>query len=182
MHSSPHSPVGPRRRTTHPWVQAADRLARLLITLGGIGTIIAVLACGGVSPRRGTAAFHPARIAFDRETPLPDGPGPLCAIGTDDVGRRGLDARRRGSHGCTPCSAPADGAALLEKSARRRRASPERRPSACPGHAPGGGGLRGRLVPDRPARPRVGISARRPICRPGSAARASGRRRPPATR
>ena len=36
----------PRRRTTRPAVRAADRLARLLITCGGIGTIVAVLLVG----------------------------------------------------------------------------------------------------------------------------------------
>ena len=33
-----------RRRKTHPWVKAGDSLARAVITLGGIGTILAVLA------------------------------------------------------------------------------------------------------------------------------------------
>ncbi len=35
-----------RRRTSHPWVRFSDALARGLITLGGIGTIVAVLGVG----------------------------------------------------------------------------------------------------------------------------------------
>lgn len=33
----------PRRRTTHPWVRGSDLVARVVITAGGIGTIVAVL-------------------------------------------------------------------------------------------------------------------------------------------
>jgi hypothetical protein len=33
----------PRRRKAHPWVKASDAFARFLITMGGIGTIAAVL-------------------------------------------------------------------------------------------------------------------------------------------
>ena len=36
----------PRRRSTHARVRGADRVARLLITIGGIGTIVAVLLVG----------------------------------------------------------------------------------------------------------------------------------------
>ena len=35
-----------RRRQTHPWVRAGDTVARAVITLGGIGTIVAVLLVG----------------------------------------------------------------------------------------------------------------------------------------
>ena len=35
-----------RRRTSHPWVRFSDALERGLITLGGIGTIVAVLGVG----------------------------------------------------------------------------------------------------------------------------------------
>jgi len=35
-----------RRRKTHPWVRAGDAVARAVITLGGIGTIVAVLLVG----------------------------------------------------------------------------------------------------------------------------------------
>ena len=35
-----------RRRTTHPWVRAGDVIARAVITLGGVGTILAVLLVG----------------------------------------------------------------------------------------------------------------------------------------
>jgi len=42
MDSKPTFTGRPRRRTTHAWVKAIDGLARLLITLGGIGTIGAV--------------------------------------------------------------------------------------------------------------------------------------------
>jgi phosphate transport system permease protein len=46
MDSSPSFTGRSRRRATRPWVRAGDRIARLLITLGGIGTIVAVLLVG----------------------------------------------------------------------------------------------------------------------------------------
>ena len=41
MQSPPSFTGRSRRRTTRPWVKASDRIARLVITLGGISTIAA---------------------------------------------------------------------------------------------------------------------------------------------
>jgi phosphate transport system permease protein len=86
MHSTPTFTGRARRRSTHPWVRAGDGIARLLITLGGIGTIIAVLLVAVFLLAVAIPLFQPARIAFDNSTPLPRGAGPLCALGTDDDG------------------------------------------------------------------------------------------------
>jgi phosphate transport system permease protein len=86
MHSTSTFTGRARRRSTHPWVRAGDGAARLLITLGGIGTIIAVLLVAVFLLAVALPLFQPARIAFDSATPLPRGAGPLCALGTDDDG------------------------------------------------------------------------------------------------
>ena len=86
MHSTSTFTGRARRRSTHPWVRAGDGIARLLITLGGIGTIIAVLLVAVFLLAVALPLFRPARIAFERSTPLPRGSGSLCALGTDDEG------------------------------------------------------------------------------------------------
>jgi phosphate transport system permease protein len=53
-----------RRRKTHPWVKAGDGLARLVITLGGIGTIIAVLAVAVFLLAVALPLFRPARLGL----------------------------------------------------------------------------------------------------------------------
>ena len=50
-----------RRRQTHPWVRAGDTLARAVITLGGIGTIVAVLLVGVYLLTVALPLFRPAR-------------------------------------------------------------------------------------------------------------------------
>jgi phosphate transport system permease protein len=52
-----------RRRKTHPWVRAGDLLARAIITLGGIGTIVAVLLVGVFLLAVALPLFRPARAA-----------------------------------------------------------------------------------------------------------------------
>jgi len=86
MHSTPTFTGRARRRSTRPWARAGDGIARLLITLGGIGTIIAVLLVAVFLLAVALPLFQPARIAFDNSTPLPRGASPLCALGTDDDG------------------------------------------------------------------------------------------------
>jgi len=86
MHSTSTFTGRARRRSTHSWVRAGDGIARLLITMGGIGTIIAVLMVAVFLLAVAWPLFQPARIAFDRSTPLPRGGGPLCALGIDDDG------------------------------------------------------------------------------------------------
>ncbi len=55
-----------RRRKTHPWVKAGDSLARAVITLGGIGTILAVLAVAVFLLAVALPLFRPARLTADR--------------------------------------------------------------------------------------------------------------------
>jgi phosphate transport system permease protein len=59
-----------RRRKTHPWVKAGDGLARAVITLGGIGTIVAVLAVAVFLLAVAMPLFRPARL----------GPGESAAL------------------------------------------------------------------------------------------------------
>ena len=55
-----------RRRKTHPWVKAGDALARAIITLGGIGTILAVLAVAVFLLAVALPLFRPARLTHER--------------------------------------------------------------------------------------------------------------------
>ncbi len=55
-----------RRRKTHPWVKAGDSLARAVITLGGIGTILAVLAVAVFLLAVALPLFQPARLTSER--------------------------------------------------------------------------------------------------------------------
>jgi len=57
-----------RRRKTHPWVRAGDMLARAVITLGGIGTIIAVLAVAVFLMGVALPLFWPARLTLEHGT------------------------------------------------------------------------------------------------------------------
>jgi phosphate transport system permease protein len=59
-----------RRRKTNPWVRAGDALARGLITLGGIGTILAVLAVGIFLFAVAVPLFKAARIRFVHASPV----------------------------------------------------------------------------------------------------------------
>jgi phosphate transport system permease protein len=73
-----------RRRRGHPWVRAGDAIARILITLGGIGTIAAVLLVGVFLFVVAAPLFRPAQTR-------PAGGGPLepeapLAIGCDESG------------------------------------------------------------------------------------------------
>jgi len=117
-----------RRRTTHPWVKAGDRLARAIITLGGIGTILAVLMVAVFLLSVALPLFRPARIAAERSFPVRKQPGAAVA-GSDAVSCMGADesgvvawlfdaggATRNDAGGLTVV-AIADGAPLLERSA-----------------------------------------------------------------
>ena len=55
-----------RRRKTHPWVKAGDSLARAVITLGGIGTILAVLTVAVFLLAVALPLFRPARLTSER--------------------------------------------------------------------------------------------------------------------
>ncbi len=73
-----------RRRTTHPWVRAGDLLARAIITLGGIGTIVAVLMVGVFLLAVALPLFRSAR-AIPNVTAASGGRRPAC-IATDESG------------------------------------------------------------------------------------------------
>jgi phosphate transport system permease protein len=78
-----------RRRTTHPWVRAGDAVARALITFGGIGTIVAVLAVGIFLLAVAVPLFKPARIAPRHVSPMPQttaAPAAATVLGTDESG------------------------------------------------------------------------------------------------
>jgi phosphate transport system permease protein len=67
-----------RRRKTHSWVKAGDELARALITLGGIGTIVAVLLVAVFLLAVALPLFRPARLSPERIGPLD-----FASAGTD---------------------------------------------------------------------------------------------------
>lgn len=105
-----------RRRTTHPWVKASDTIARIVITLGGIGTIVAVLAVGVFLLAVAAPLFTSATAALDRVAPLPD--GRASALGTDESGSVAWLLDGEGAtQGRIAVVTLADGATLLERSA-----------------------------------------------------------------
>jgi phosphate transport system permease protein len=114
MQSTPTFTGRARRRSTRPWVRAGDGIARLLITLGGIGTIIAVLLVAVFLLAVALPLFQPARIAFERETPLARNAGPLCALGTDEEG--GVAWMLDGDEPRLRVVDARDGAMLIERS------------------------------------------------------------------
>jgi phosphate transport system permease protein len=62
-----------RRRKTHPWVRGGDAVARAVITLGGIGTIVAVLAVAVFLLAVALPLFRPARLTLERAALIVDG-------------------------------------------------------------------------------------------------------------
>ena len=107
----------PRRRTTHPWVKAGDRLARILITLGGISTIVAVLLVGMFLLAVALPLFRSAVFGWAHTTPLAHTPTAATALGTDESGSVGwlLDATAGHLH----VFGVADGEPLVDRSAVR---------------------------------------------------------------
>jgi phosphate transport system permease protein len=104
----------PRRRKAHPWVKASDALARALITMGGIGTIAAVLMVGVFLVAVAMPLFGSARVGPGHRADLSHDPARVAAIGSDESGAVGwlLD----GSGGVTLFKT-ADGGRLAGKSA-----------------------------------------------------------------
>ena len=126
MQSPPSFTGRSRRRTTRPWVKASDRIARLVITLGGISTIAAVLAVGVFLLAVAAPLFTGATAALDRVAPLPEGHS--LAVGVDESGGVAWLLDGAGDdHGRIAVVGLADGAVLLDRLkqwAWRRRASP----------------------------------------------------------
>ena len=75
-----------RRRTTHPWVRAGDRMARAIITLGGIGTIAAVLLVAAFLLAVALPLFRPARVAAERSFPIAANAGIGRPVDGDEAG------------------------------------------------------------------------------------------------
>ena len=73
-----------RRRKTHPWVRAGDGIARAMITLGGIGTIVAVLLVGVYLLTVAVPLFRSARSVRGHADPVA-GRDPV-RLGTDESG------------------------------------------------------------------------------------------------
>ena len=86
MHSKPTFTGRPRRTATHPWVKAGDVVARLLITLGGIGTIGAVLLVGVFLLAVALPLFRTARIDYLRSATVERAAKAVGALGCDEGG------------------------------------------------------------------------------------------------
>ena len=105
-----------RRRTTNAWGKASDTIARAVITLGGIGTIVAVLAVGAFLLAVAAPLFFSASAALDRVAPLPD--GRASALGTDESGSIAWRLDGAGDNqGRIAVVNLADGATLLDRPA-----------------------------------------------------------------
>ena len=113
MHSTATFTGRSRRRTTHPWVKAGDRMARLLITLGGIGTIVAVLLVGVFLLAVAVPLFRPARIRLDHAVAIEHDPSGAACIGVDESGAVAWLCDPRGIR----VFATVDGVPLIERSA-----------------------------------------------------------------
>jgi len=68
MQSRPTFTGRSRSRQTHSWVRAGDGVARALITLGGIGTIVAVLLVAVFLVSVALPLFRPARVTLEKST------------------------------------------------------------------------------------------------------------------
>jgi phosphate transport system permease protein len=81
-----------RRRATRPWVKAGDGIARAVITLGGIGTIVAVLLVAVFLLAVALPLFRPARLTAERGSGdvaggvVGAGAAGVAAIGADEAG------------------------------------------------------------------------------------------------
>ncbi|NDC62792.1 MAG: hypothetical protein EBZ59_02100 [Planctomycetia bacterium] len=102
-----------RRRATNSWVKAGDRMARLLITLGGIGTIVAVLLVGVFLLAVTLPLFRSARIGLDHAVAVAHEPGDAACLGVDDSGTVAWLGDPRGIR----VFATVDGVPLLERAA-----------------------------------------------------------------
>ena len=74
-----------RRRKTHPWVRGGDALARAVITLGGIGTILAVLAVAVFLLAVALPLFRPAVLTPERSSSAVRGATALSSASTENV-------------------------------------------------------------------------------------------------
>ena len=75
-----------RRGRTNPRVLFGDWLARLLITLGGLGTIVAVLLVGVFLLAVALPLFRAPMVAFGRTADMPQPAAGVMAAGLDETG------------------------------------------------------------------------------------------------
>jgi phosphate transport system permease protein len=85
-----------RRRKTHPWVKAGDSLARAVITLGGIGTILAVLAVAVFLLAVALPLFRPARLTSERASTVMAAPAAPSSKGGEATLATSLGADESG--------------------------------------------------------------------------------------
>ncbi len=103
--------TGRSRRRKRPWDRFGDTLARVIITAGGIGTIVAVLLVGVFLLVVAAPLFRPARATPQGATAF-SGTEPL-AVGSDESGSVVWILTADGVRGISV----ADGATLLERPA-----------------------------------------------------------------
>ena len=84
MHAKTSFTGRARRRATHPWVRGSDTLARLLITFGGIGTIVAVLLVGVFLLGVALPLFQSPRSLLDGAVPVRCGADGPAAVAVDE--------------------------------------------------------------------------------------------------
>lgn len=108
-----------RRRATRPWVRASDTLARVLITLGGIGTIVAVLLVGVFLLAVALPLFWPARARLDGVVATPFVAGGPSAVALDESAAVAvvIDVPRAGHDGGVTLLSVADGTVLDHRAA-----------------------------------------------------------------
>jgi phosphate transport system permease protein len=116
MHATKTFTGRARRRNTHPWVKASDRVARLVITAGGIGTIIAVLGVGVFLLLVAAPLFAPARGRLDAAAPLAG--VRVGALGADESGSLAWFVARGGADdGAVHVVGVSSGTTLLSRAA-----------------------------------------------------------------
>jgi len=84
MHAQKSFTGRARRRATRPWVRASDTLARLLITFGGIGTIVAVLLVGVFLLAVALPLFRSAQARLDGVVRVSFAAGGPAAVRLDE--------------------------------------------------------------------------------------------------
>ncbi len=114
MHAKTSFTGRSRRRSTRPWVRTGDTLARVLITLGGIGTIVAVLLVGVFLLAVALPLFRSARARFEQAAASPFAPAGLASLVMDDSAAVawGVELPRGGGDGGAVLVGVADGAVL----------------------------------------------------------------------
>ncbi|MFM7107863.1 MAG: hypothetical protein ACKOZU_04580, partial [Planctomycetaceae bacterium] len=86
MDATPSFTGRPRRRTTRPWVRTGDRVARVVITAGGIGTIVAVLLVGVFLLAVALPLFRSATVRREAAASFGDTGSTPAWLGVDESG------------------------------------------------------------------------------------------------